>query len=90
MKVLKYHKSKLCAANKFKVRYLHYRLILLFLDIDECNPALASPSCGVNGDCVNFIGSFTCICHTGYALQDDGVTCEGKYNLDYVLPINSK
>ena len=43
----------------------------LFVDIDEC--------IGVHGcehECINSPGSFTCSCKSGWALGDDGTSCQ--------------
>ena len=45
----------------------------IFLDIDEC--AVDNGGCGQI--CVNKPGSFECQCKEGYALTDDGKTCNG-------------
>ena len=43
-------------------------------DIDEC--VTGTHNCGVNGVCINIIGSFKCDCLSGYAW--DGSSCSGK------------
>ena len=51
---------------------------LFFLtDIDEC--ASQTPACDVNALCVNEIGSFQCVCHTGY--EGDGLYCTGELTI---------
>ncbi|XP_078661525.1 P-selectin-like [Branchiostoma floridae x Branchiostoma belcheri] len=44
-------------------------------DVDECSSA--------NGNCeqtcTNTIGSFHCSCETGYSLNDNGFTCDGRH-----------
>ena len=48
------------------------------LDIDECTDN--TDGCDyTNGGCTNTPGSFTCTCNTGYELNVDGTTCDGKY-----------
>lgn len=44
-------------------------------DIDEC-----STQRGVcrNGQCVNTVGTFLCVCNDGYELSLDGRLCSGK------------
>lgn len=42
-------------------------------DIDECKE---SNKCQQN--CTNIDGSFQCTCATGYALENDGISCKGK------------
>ena len=49
----------------------HKILMLLFVDIDECERDM--DNCSENADCTNNIGSFTCACVHGYS--GDGVTC---------------
>ena len=46
-------------------------------DIDECSEG--TDRCSQN--CHNTVGSYTCSCSTGYRLNADGVTCDGKYNI---------
>ena len=33
---------------------------------------------GCDQICMNTLGSFTCMCLTGYELNDDSTTCDGK------------
>ena len=62
--------------------------IPISLDIDECF---------VNADvcdhvCTNTIGSYTCSCNDGYALDDDGHTCNGNwmfYSIEIYNPFSS-
>ena len=51
--------------------YLDY---YLFLDIDEC----ASYNCGINENCRNTMGSFTCPCKYGF--ERNSSTCIGNPN----------
>ena len=57
----------------------------LFSDEDECASGTDSCICfaglGVLGcveSCVNTVGSYTCGCNAGFALDADGVTCIGR------------
>jgi len=45
----------------------------LHTDIDECEN---DETCGQN--CTNTIGAFMCSCNSGFALNDDRRTCDGK------------
>ncbi len=63
-----------------KVRISSYsekdqKQIIWFSDINECTDLTI---CG-NGNCLNTIGSYMCICPTGY--QFDNETCVGKFFL---------
>ena len=54
------------------------RVILLMLnefssDIDECTTG--TDNCDARAVCTNTVGSFTCVCQTGYI--GNGVTCSG-------------
>ena len=51
-----------------------FRLVLFFLDIDECS---ASPSvCDINANCSNTRGSYYCTCKQGFT--GDGKNCQGR------------
>ncbi|XP_035679474.1 mucin-like protein [Branchiostoma floridae] len=43
-------------------------------DINECNATDSGQTCAQI--CVNYPGSFTCDCHSGYQLNDDGLNCD--------------
>ena len=47
-------------------------------DLDECNTN--THNCDVNADCVNTVGSYSCMCKAGYT--GDGQTCNGKKQLN--------
>ncbi|KAL2300849.1 hypothetical protein Nmel_013740 [Mimus melanotis] len=47
--------------------------MLFFLDVDEC--ASGNGMLCRNGQCVNTIGSFQCLCNDGYEVALDGRTC---------------
>jgi len=47
-----------------------------FLDVDEC--ASGNGMLCRNGQCVNTIGSFQCLCNDGYEVSLDGRTCAGE------------
>ena len=49
--------------------------LFFFLDIDECS--IGNGGCHGDADCQNTVGSFNCICKTGY--DGDGLNCIGKY-----------
>lgn len=44
------------------------------VDINECQDI---PGICMNGDCRNTVGSFTCTCNPGFALDDRGYNCTG-------------
>lgn len=44
-------------------------------DINECTMI---PGLCENGRCRNTIGSYTCRCNQGFALDEDGIRCIGK------------
>ena len=65
-----------------------HTVVAAISDIDECQINMA----GCAHSCYNTIGSFTCDCMPGYALDNDDSTCNGKrerqssfYILDPVL-----
>ena len=58
---------------------------LIFADLDECNTN--THNCDVNADCVNAVGSYSCMCKAGYT--GDGQSCNGKkqtHELKIILP----
>ena len=46
-------------------------------DIDECN----DNNGGCDYECINQGGSYRCICHTGYTIEEDGHGCSGCHNI---------
>lgn len=50
--------------------------MFFFLDVDEC--ASGNGMLCRNGQCVNTIGSFQCLCNDGYEVALDGRTCVGE------------
>ena len=50
--------------------------IILISDIDECSQTTDEELCGVNRQCMNTVGSYECVCATGYVLVNG--TCEGE------------
>ena len=49
-----------------------YNIILsLFTDVNECE--IGCDNCDQNADCINTIGSFSCMCQSGFV--GDGITC---------------
>ena len=53
--------------------YLFY-IIIFYPDVDECTDE--TDDCSQT--CTNIIGSFICGCNSGYLLDIDSVTCNGK------------
>ena len=51
----------------------------MYVDINECDddPEI----CGMNANCTNTVGSYTCSCSSGYT--GDGIMCTGKCNCFY-------
>ena len=58
-------------------------------DVDECEEEVCDHIC------INTPGAFVCDCRTGYALNEDGSTCDGiqssglSQNLQYLLRLLS-
>ena len=51
----------------------------IYLDIDECSDG--TDDC--TQTCTNTDGSFICGCNSGYLLNTDGFTCNGKHKPVY-------
>lgn len=39
------------------------------VDVDECNPDSGAAKCGTNAKCINFPGSYRCLCPNGFQGQ---------------------
>ena len=50
------------------------------IDIDEC--ILGLDACHANSTCYNTIGSYICVCDTGFT--GDGFNCSGMIVLDVI------
>lgn len=49
-----------------------------FIDFKDINECTEFPNMCQNGRCTNYIGSYSCRCKQGYALDEKGVKCNGK------------
>jgi hypothetical protein len=47
-------------------------------DVDECHELPELPNFGCSHTCLNSPGSAFCVCPTGYELDSDWKTCQGK------------
>jgi len=61
--------------------YIIYSILLritIYSDLDECETGdhRTSNQCHTNAACTNTVGSYNCICNTGY--NGSGITCESK------------
>lgn len=72
-----------CSGNRNLTYPIHllqvfviYLSMLFLLDVDEC--ASGNGMLCRNGQCVNTIGSFQCLCNDGYEVALDGRTCVGE------------
>lgn len=61
----------------------HNLFSLYFTDIDECMISRG----GCEHECNNSIGSFECLCHSGYSLHLNGFNCTGIFYLDHNVPV---
>ena len=52
--------------------------IIISIDIDEC----ITDNGGCNQTCINNNGSYTCLCHQGYEINDDVKSCQGEKSID--------
>ena len=65
------HRSECSDKNMFSY------FIVFSIDTDECTAG--THRCDTNSTCINFDGSYTCKCNSGY--NGDGFNCTGKeYN----------
>ena len=57
-------------------------------DIDEC---VSSDGGGCEQNCINLQGSYECSCQQGYALESNGISCDGNYctTMSYVSSSSS-
>lgn len=53
------------------------------IDINECSQG--TDDC--TNTCYNTVGSYKCGCPVGKELDDDGVTCIGKYTVHFLWDI---
>lgn len=60
-----------------KTDLIQYRCSFYFVeeDIDEC---VERTGICLNGNCINLVGSFNCLCQPGYRLSSSRDTCIGK------------
>ena len=54
---------------------MHTNVGFYLTDIIECN----TNNGGCSQQCSNSAGSFLCSCSSGYSLNGDGFTCDGKF-----------
>ena len=74
MDVMVYIKCPKIKSTEFTCICLIYKLLL---DIDECQ----RDTDGCSQICTNTIGSYICSCNSGYRLNTDRHTCNGKFYL---------
>lgn len=55
---------------------------ICFLDVNECETI---PDLCQNGQCINTLGSYRCICNKGYKLDNSGLYCLGMFLLNVLL-----
>jgi len=55
-------------------RHVSLAGVCVGVDVDECREMTGVCA---NGDCINLLGSFNCICHIGHRLTADRTTCIG-------------
>ena len=60
----------LCLAKQFCANQKYF---FLNSDVDEC--ATGTDNCDDHAVCINSVGSFTCVCRSGY--DGNGVVCSG-------------
>ena len=66
--------GKIMLINKISTHEHFSKLPFHYLDINECQTS--NGGCAQN--CANTIGSFICSCNSGYILNADSRTCDGK------------
>ena len=64
----------MCACICQHISLIVYILYIFPKDINEC----ATNNGGCSQVCTDNEGSFVCSCNTGYELDADGTTCNGK------------
>lgn len=63
-----------CQGNLLIWSLLIHTITYIHADINECS----TNNGGCNQDCHNTPGSFYCSCNTGYSLNSNGYSCNGK------------
>lgn len=62
--------------SKKAIVFMWYLVLFVWwADVDECSTQRGLCR---NGQCVNTVGAFLCVCHDGYELTLDGRLCAGK------------
>ena len=60
-------------------------MFVCWSDVDECSTQRGMCR---NGQCLNSLGSFLCVCNDGYELTQDGRLCTGKEPPFFILNLN--
>ena len=68
---------KFCVGMIVSMKYIqHCTDYQIVLDIDECT----NSNGGCHHDCKNTVGSYHCLCQSGYILGANGHSCQGSYS----------
>lgn len=58
-----------------------------FTDKQDINECIEFPGMCLNGRCKNTVGSFSCKCNQGFALDEHGIKCNGELDIYTLLKI---
>ena len=53
-----------------------------FTDRQDINECIEFPGMCLNGRCKNTVGTFSCKCNQGFALDEHGIKCNGEYTTE--------
>ena len=58
-------------------------VIIIYSDVNECQQSICAQVCN------NTEGGYSCGCNPGYTLAEDGTSCNGKFQTNFIIVIVS-
>ena len=71
---------------EFVIKLDRYTFSDIMIDIDECTPGASH--CDGNANCTNYVGSFACVCHSGFVGNGLEGNCTGTCIYNQKMGIN--